>query len=143
MREQEYRSKGSLGRFEGFLSALWTASFCIVGPEYVSLVAAEAKHPRTYIKSAYKTIYYRFFLFFIGSALAVGIVLASNDPSLVAILIGTGSGGGTAAASPYVIAMKNLGVSSHVLERPVRRVLTSNLLPLRSLSSHISSTHFW
>lgn len=91
MRTQEYRSKGSLGRFEGFLSALWTASFCIVGPEYVSLVAAEAKHPRTYIKSAYKTIYYRFFLFFIGSALAVGIVLASNDPSLVAILIGTGS----------------------------------------------------
>ena len=104
-------STGNLGRFEGFLSALWTASFCVVGPEYVSLIAAEAKHPRKYLKAAYKTICYRFFLFFIGSALAVGIVIASNDRTLVSILVGNGSGGGTAAASPYVIAMKNLGVS--------------------------------
>lgn len=107
---QEYRSQGSLGKLEGFLSSLWTASFCIVGPEFISLVAAEAKHPRKYIKAAYKTIYIRFFIFFVGSALAVGIVLPYNDPTLVGILLGSGSGAGTAAASPYVIAMKNLGV---------------------------------
>ncbi|KAL6889094.1 amino acid permease/ SLC12A domain-containing protein [Trichoderma evansii] len=107
----EFRSTGVLGHWEGFLSALWTASFCIVGPEYVSLVAAESKHPRKYIKAAYKTIYFRFFVFFVGSALAVGIVIPYNDPTLVSILIGNGSGGGTAAASPYVIAMKNLNVS--------------------------------
>ncbi|KAF5598390.1 amino acid permease [Fusarium pseudocircinatum] len=106
----EARTSGSLGRFEGFLAALWVASFCIVGPEYISLVAAEAKHPRKYIKAAYKTIYVRFFLFFIGSAIAVGIVLPSNDKTLTDILIGNGSGGGTAAASPYVIAMKNMGL---------------------------------
>lgn len=45
------------------------------------------------------------------SALAVGIVLPYNDPTLVNLLLGNGSGAGTAAASPYVIAMKNLGVS--------------------------------
>ncbi|XEV01480.1 hypothetical protein FSHL1_006767 [Fusarium sambucinum] len=107
----ESRTTGSLGRFEGFLAALWVASFCIVGPEYISLVAAESKHPRKYIKAAYKTIYIRFFLFFIGSAIAVGIVIPYNDKTLTDILIGNGSGGGTAAASPYVIAMKNMGIN--------------------------------
>lgn len=86
---------------------------CVVGPEYTSLIAAEAKHPRRYIKAAYVTIYYRFFLFFIGSALAVGVVIPWDDPTLTAILIGNGSGGSTAAASPYVIAMQNLGASTH------------------------------
>lgn len=44
-------------------------------------------------------------------ALAVGIVVEYNDPTLVAILSGDAAGAGTAAASPYVIAMRNLGVS--------------------------------
>jgi len=33
-----------------------------------------------------------------------------NDKTLVAILGGDSSGGGTAAASPYVIAMQNMGI---------------------------------
>ena len=78
----EYRSTGTLGRFEGFLAALWSASFTIVGPEYMSMVAAEAKRPRHYIKTAFKTVYFRFGLFFIGGALAVGIVLPYVAPVL-------------------------------------------------------------
>ncbi|VUC34759.1 unnamed protein product [Clonostachys rosea] len=106
----EYQSKGDLGRFEGFLAALWAASFCIVGPEFIAIVAAEAKRPRIYIKNAFKTMYWRFGLFFIGGALCVGIVIPYNDPTLVGIISGDKSGGGTGAASPYVIAMMNLGV---------------------------------
>lgn len=107
----ESRSTGALGRWEGYLAAIWNVSFCVVGPEYISLIAAEAKHPRTYMKAAYKTVYYRFGLFFIGSGITVGIVLPYNDPTLVSILRGSASGAGTAAASPYVIAMKNLGIT--------------------------------
>lgn len=107
----EYHTKGSLGRFEGLLAALWSASFTVVGPEYIAMVAAEAKRPRIYIKNAFKTVYWRFGIFFILGSLCVGIVVPYNDPTLVAILNGDQSGGGTAAASPYVIAMKNLGVS--------------------------------
>lgn len=107
----EYITTGELGRFEGFLGALWAASFCIVGPEYISMVSAEAKRPRIYIKNAFKTVYIRFAIFFIGGALAVGIILPYNDPTLVGILGGDKGGGGTAAASPYVIAMQNLGVT--------------------------------
>lgn len=106
----EYHTTGDLGRFEGFLAALWSASFTVVGPEYISMVSAEAKRPRIYIKTAFKTIYWRFGIFFILGSLCVGIVIPYNDPTLVDIIFGSGSGGGTAAASPYVIAMSNLGV---------------------------------
>ena len=107
----EFRTTGSLGRFEGFLAALWNASFTVVGPEYIAMVAAEAKRPRIYIKSAFKTVYWRFGIFFIIGALCVGIVVPYNDPTLVGIINGETEGSGTAAASPYVIAMRNLGVS--------------------------------
>jgi len=99
---------GDLGRFEGFLGALWAASFCIVGPEYISMVSGEAKRPRTYIKTAFKTVYFRFGAFFILGALCVGIVIPYNDPTLVDVLT---SGESSAAASPYVIAMGNLGIN--------------------------------
>ncbi|KAI1608131.1 AAT family amino acid transporter [Exophiala viscosa] len=73
----EYITTGTLGRFEGFLGALWTAAFTIVGPEYLAMVAGEAKRPRVYLKAAFKTI----------------------------------GGSGTAGASPYVIAMHNMGIT--------------------------------
>jgi amino acid transporter len=100
---------GDLGKFEGFLSCLWSAAFTVVGPEYISMVAAEAKRPRTYIKTAFKTVYFRFGLFFMGGALAVGIVCSSTSPALAHAVSGKGSG--TAAASPYVIAMQRLNIS--------------------------------
>lgn len=106
----EYIHTGDLGRFEGFLGALWNATFTVVGPEYVSMLAGETKFPRRYIKSAFKATYLRFAFFFVGSALCVGIVVAYNDPTLVSVLGGSG-GGTSAAASPYVIAMGNLGVN--------------------------------
>lgn len=108
---EEHITTGSLGRFEGFLAALWTAAFTIVGPEYVSMVAGECKRPRVYLKTAFKTMYWRFAIFFIVGALCVGIVIPYNDPTLVGILSGTTDGAGTGAASPYVIAMNNMGIS--------------------------------
>ncbi|CAG7935831.1 unnamed protein product [Penicillium salamii] len=106
----EYRTKGNLGRFEGFLAALWSAAFTIVGPEYISMSAAEVQRPRIFVKSAFKTIYWRFMLFFIMGAICVGIVVPWNDPTLQVILNGTSSAAG-AAASPYVVAMANLHIN--------------------------------
>ncbi|KAB8225648.1 amino acid permease-domain-containing protein [Aspergillus novoparasiticus] len=91
----EYASGGDLGRLEGFLGALWTAVFTVVWPEYISTVAAEAKHPRIYIRNAFKTVYWRFGVFFVGGALCVGILVGGES---------------SAAAIPYIIAMKNLRV---------------------------------
>ena len=103
------KGTGDLGRFEGFLGALWSACFTVVGPEYISMVAAEAKRPRSYIKLAFKTVYARFGIFFIGGALAVGIVCSARDDQLKAIVTGKSDKQG-AAASPYVIAMTNMNI---------------------------------
>ncbi|TKA83951.1 hypothetical protein B0A55_00184 [Friedmanniomyces simplex] len=121
----EYITTGSLGKFEGFLAALWSASFTVVGPEYISMVAAEAKRPRIYIKNAFKTVYWRFGIFFIMGALAVGIVIPYNDKTLVGILAGKTGGAGTAAASPYVIAMQNLGIG--VLPHIVNALMVTSI----------------
>lgn len=117
-----YLSDGRLGRFEGFLACLWSAAFCIVGPEYISMVAAEAKRPRIYIKNAFKTVYWRFGLFFILGALCAGIVLPYNDRTL-----GEEQDAGTqsAAASPYVIAMTNLGID--VLPHIVNALMVTSI----------------
>ncbi|KAI5358878.1 putative amino acid permease/ SLC12A domain-containing protein [Septoria linicola] len=106
-----YRTSGDLGRFEGFLGSLWSAAFAIVGPEYVSSVAGEAARPRVNIKAAFKTVFWRFLCFFVMSAMCVGIVIPYNDKALVEFVFGKSAGGGTAAASPYVIAMDNLRIN--------------------------------
>lgn len=112
----EYLHTGALGRFEGVLSALWTASFTIAGPEYVNLIAAEAKRPRTYIKTAFKVVYWRFIFFYMVGAVCVGVLVASNDPTLISVFI-TGDSVGTAAATPFIIAMQNMKVEAlpHVI----------------------------
>lgn len=106
----EYLDTGALGRFEGFLGALWSACFTVVGPEYISMVAAEAMRPRTYIKAAFRTMYLRFGIFFIIGSLAVGVVCSARDPTLAGVVLGKVSKPG-AGSSPYVIAMNNLGVT--------------------------------
>ncbi|KAH9826532.1 General amino acid permease AGP2 [Teratosphaeria destructans] len=106
---REYLATGDLGRFEGFLGALTSALFTVVGPEYISIVAAEAMRPRVYIKAAFKMVYSRFVVFFVVGSLAVGIICGSRDPQLVDVV--TGGSNGSAAASPYVIGATNLGIS--------------------------------
>ena len=90
------------------------------------MVAAEAKRPRIYIKTAFKTIYFRFGLFFIMGALAVGIVCDSNWHALEEAV--NGKGGGTAAASPYVIAMVHLNVK--IFPHIVNAYVLARLCPL-------------
>ncbi|EEU38383.1 uncharacterized protein NECHADRAFT_34572 [Fusarium vanettenii 77-13-4] len=119
-----YRTEGDLGRLEGFMGAMAAAAFYVVGPDYISMVAAEAKHPSRYIKTAFKTVYFRFGLFFIGAALTCGIVLDHKDPKLVSVHLGDGDSS-TAAASPYVIAMKNMGID--VLPHVVNALLFTTI----------------
>ncbi|KAH7173525.1 amino acid permease/ SLC12A domain-containing protein [Fusarium flagelliforme] len=115
----------SLGRFEGFLAALWSAGFTVVGPEYISMVAAEAKRPTVYIKAAFKTVYYRFCFFFIMGSLAVGVIVPYNYEQLVAIFVDGTKGSGTAEASPYVMAMGILKVD--VLPHIVNALLLTSI----------------
>ncbi|KAL4895511.1 amino acid permease/ SLC12A domain-containing protein [Aspergillus ambiguus] len=116
----EYITAGTSGKFQGFLAALWAAALACVGPEFISMIAAEAKHPRVYLNRAFKTVYWRFCVFYVGSALACGIVVAYNDIELVA-----SSSGQSSAASPYIIAMGNLGIG--VLPHFVNALLITSI----------------
>lgn len=105
----EYITTGDLGRFEGFLGALFGAAFVCVGPEYLSMVAGEAGtgSPRRVMKSAFKSVLYRLVLFYVGGALSVSILISYQDPTLV---LRSSAGTSNAAGSPYVIAMQNMGI---------------------------------
>ncbi|GMG39538.1 unnamed protein product [[Candida] boidinii] len=102
-----YLDSGALGQFEGFFAAVSKACFVCVSGEYLSMVAGEAKNPRNTMKNSFKTVIYRLALFYIGGALSVGILVASNDPQLLASI---SSGKSVASASPYVIAIQNMGI---------------------------------
>jgi yeast amino acid transporter len=111
-----YMEPGGTGRLIGFCFAVIQAGFTICGPEYISMAAGEVKNPRKSLPQAYRTMSYRFAAFFIGGALCVGIICPYNDPTLVAIYFGSQGGGGTGAASPYVIGMDrwNIPVLPHI-----------------------------
>ncbi|CUM53052.1 unnamed protein product [Debaryomyces fabryi] len=105
----EYIGTGSVGKFEGFLGALLgLACFVILGVEYISMVAAEAENPRKVMPLAFKTVLFRLALFYISGALCVSILVAYDDPLFVKMNAETSN----AAASPYVIAMENLGIKA-------------------------------
>ncbi|KAK1958880.1 histidine permease [Colletotrichum sublineola] len=114
-----YISTGDRGRFQGLLASIFSAGFTVVGPEYVSMVAGEAMRPRIYLKQGFKTIYWRFAVFFIGSAVAIGIIIPHNDPKL------ENAGAGTADGSPYVIAMQNMGIN--VLPHVINALLCTSI----------------
>lgn len=71
----------------------------ICGPEYISMVAAETENPRKILPPAFRSFAWRILLFFVGSALCMGIVIPYNDTTLLGILGGALTGSGTGAAS--------------------------------------------
>ncbi|THX60893.1 putative amino acid transporter [Aureobasidium pullulans] len=91
-------------RLESFVNAVNVAGFVMSGPEYISMVAGEAKDPRRTVPRAFNTIMSRLIVFFIGGALCVGILVPSNDSTL------TNGSDTYAGASPYVISMRRLQI---------------------------------
>lgn len=67
------------------------------------IAAGEAKNPRRNLPKAIRRVYIRILLFYIGGVTIIGLLVPSNDPGLKL-------GSGTAAASPFVIAIKRSGI---------------------------------
>lgn len=68
----------------------------MVGPEFISMAAAEAENPRRLMGKAYTSFVWRLMIFFIGGALCVGIVIPYNDELLSKYISGTSAGTGAA-----------------------------------------------
>ncbi|CAH0040520.1 unnamed protein product [Clonostachys solani] len=101
----EYLVTGDTGRFCAFVYSMVFSVFSFnFGPELIVLTGGEMKSPRKNLPRAAKTFIWRLFFFYVVGSLAIGIICRSNAPGLT-----DGSTG--AAASPWVIAIKEAGVS--------------------------------
>lgn len=103
----EYLFPGGVGRFCSVVAAIVSAAFTFQGPDMVSNVAGDARFPRRVIPRAFKSVNLRLMVFFIGSALAVGILVPYNDPVLVNAINHDSPG---ASRTAWVRALDRLGV---------------------------------
>ncbi|ODN75770.1 hypothetical protein L202_05779 [Cryptococcus amylolentus CBS 6039] len=90
-------------RLQAFVNAVNVAGFSMGGPEYLSMIAGEAKDPRKVVPRAFKTLMWRLMIFFVGGGLCVGILLPSDNTEI-------SDGENYAGKSPYVISMQNLNI---------------------------------
>lgn len=78
-----------------------------VGPEFISMVSGEVRQPRRILAKAFRSTIWRILIFYLGSALCVGINAPYNDPALLGAIAAGAPG---AAKSPYIINMNRLGI---------------------------------
>lgn len=90
--------------FKGLSSVFVTAAFAFSGTELCGLAAAETKNPRKSLPKATKQVFWRITLFYIVSLVVVGCMVPYNDSDLT-------KSDGTARYSPFVIGIKNAGIS--------------------------------
>ncbi|RLV92120.1 Proline-specific permease [Spathaspora sp. JA1] len=118
---KSYLVPGETGQFLGFWKVLIYAAFACGGPDLLALCSSEMKSPRKSVGIAAKRSYIRIYLFYFGGIFFLNSLTASNDPNLL-LAIETKAVG--AAASPWVVGIKNVGV--HGLDSLVNAcVLTS------------------
>ncbi|KAH1985696.1 hypothetical protein KXW60_003215 [Aspergillus fumigatus] len=96
---------GSWGQFLGFWTTLNNALYAYSGMENITVAAAETRYPRQSIPKAARRIFARVFLFYILSIFMVGMVVPSNDPTLLRST-------GNASQSPFVIAARRAGIQA-------------------------------
>ncbi|KAH9886340.1 amino acid permease/ SLC12A domain-containing protein [Xylariomycetidae sp. FL2044] len=91
--------------FRGFCGVFVTAAFSFSGTELVGLAAAEAQNPVKSLPGAIKQVFWRITLFYVLGLLFVGLLVPSNDESLL-----NQSGSGDVATSPFVLIGKYAGL---------------------------------
>ncbi|KIJ21090.1 hypothetical protein PAXINDRAFT_6870 [Paxillus involutus ATCC 200175] len=113
----------SLDKFLGILNVLVQAAFSFQGMEIVAIAASETENPRRNIAKAVRRVFYRICIFYMLGVFITGLLVPYNDPSLLhsrssvwrlwTIRLELGNSfpaTGTAAQSPYVIAMTRAGI---------------------------------
>lgn len=104
---KSYLVEGATGRFLGFWNVLVWAAFACGGPDMLGMVSGEIMQPRKTIPSAARRTYLRIFVFYVGGIFFMNCMCASNDPVMLAA---KEAGKGGAAASPWVVGIRSVGV---------------------------------
>ncbi|KAG6831278.1 hypothetical protein H0H92_011788 [Tricholoma furcatifolium] len=103
--------EGSKGRFLAWWAVMTQAAFSFIGTEIVAIAAGEAKNPRRNLPKAVRRVYIRILLFYILGTAVIGLLVPYTSKGL-------NLDDGTAASSPFVIAIKTAGIKglpSHLI----------------------------
>ncbi|KAI9688934.1 MAG: hypothetical protein M1820_010203 [Bogoriella megaspora] len=99
-----YLAAGNTGRFIALLATWALSAFPFTfAPELVVVTGGEMESPRRNLPIAAQRYIFRLLFFYIGTVLAIGCIVPSDDSSLT-------DGGAGAGSSPYVIGIKRAGI---------------------------------
>ncbi|OJJ52787.1 hypothetical protein ASPSYDRAFT_163731 [Aspergillus sydowii CBS 593.65] len=104
-------AEGSLGKFLAFWSTMVSATFAYLGTELIGVTVGEAQNPRKTIPKAIKLTFWRIIVFYVLSVLLVGMLVPYDSQELAFATQSSNS----AAASPFVAAMKQVPALPHIL----------------------------
>ncbi|KAH7026719.1 amino acid permease/ SLC12A domain-containing protein [Microdochium trichocladiopsis] len=105
----EYLVSGPTGRFLAFWKVFTQATFAYGGSEMVVIASGETENPRRNIPRAVRRVFWRITIFYVLAIFLVTLCVSSADPGLLNAITTSAPG---AAASPFVIAIKNAGIST-------------------------------
>ncbi|CAG8268647.1 unnamed protein product [Penicillium salamii] len=103
--------EGGLGKFLAFWSVMVQATFAFLGTELIGVTVGEAQNPRKTIPKAIKLTFWRIIVFYILSVLFVGMLVPYDSQDLAFATKAKSS----AAASPFVVAMKQVAALPHII----------------------------
>lgn len=104
---KEYLVPGTTGRFLAFWNVMIYAAFSCGGADILGLISSEVERPRTTIPLAGRRAYIRIYLFYLGGLFFMNSICSSTNPTL---LDARANGEAGAAASPWVIGIREVGV---------------------------------
>ncbi|WEJ95450.1 hypothetical protein PSN45_002969 [Yamadazyma tenuis] len=90
---------GSLGNFAAFWKTVSSVVYAYGGVQAIGLLSGEAEFPRRAIYRAAKRVFYRVFTLYLLTVFVLTLIVPSNNETIA-------SPNGTAAASPFVVAMQ-------------------------------------
>ncbi|WVW80547.1 hypothetical protein I302_102532 [Kwoniella bestiolae CBS 10118] len=97
--------EGAWGQFLAFWNVFIQAAFSFLGTEIIATTLGEAENPRKTVPKAIKRVFFRLVFFYIMGIFVISVLVPYDEPNLL-------NGSGNAAASPFVIAIKNAGIKA-------------------------------
>lgn len=96
---------GRWGQFLAFWNVFVQAAFSFIGTEIIATTLGEAENPRKTVPRAIKQVFFRILFFYVMGTFVISVLVPYTEPDLL-------NGSGTAAASPFVIAINNAGIKA-------------------------------
>ncbi|KAH7119177.1 amino acid permease/ SLC12A domain-containing protein [Dactylonectria macrodidyma] len=92
--------------FKGLCTVLVSTAFTFGGTELVGLAAPEAVNPSKSLPKAFKQVFWRITIFYVGATLIMTLLVSSDNPRLIG-----SSNHSYSSASAFIIAIEKAGIT--------------------------------